>query len=73
LDVGGGWTTDVRAFVPIEPQPIEVDERRLAGIGANPGHIEILYSKDDPSASMSRSQPGDQEGPRVSQVESARR
>ncbi len=72
LNVRRPWPSDIGPLIPLEAQPAQVEQRPFPGLVTSPRGIEVLDSKDHAPAGMPRGQPGDQKGPGVTEVETAR-
>ena len=73
LQVRSRRPTKVRSFIPIQPKPAKVFNRRLRSLDARPRSIQVFDPQDHSSAGMPRRQPGNQKCARMPQMKPPRR
>ena len=65
-------TTNVRTFLPVDAEPMEVFQHSLSELGARALRVEVFVSEDEYAASIASTFEGDPERPSVTEVKQAR-
>ena len=68
LDVGAVVAPDLRALVPVEPQPPQRVQDGLGGAGHQPRLVRVLDAEDEPAPLAAGEEPVEEGGANIAQV-----
>jgi hypothetical protein len=62
-------TAEIGPFIPVQPEPAQVDQLCLEILPPNPSRVQILNAESEPATGASRLEPGEEGGPGITEVE----